>query len=75
MNTSWKVEKTLDMWMVFLYSTSKDIISETHEDLYNTTVADTMTGATLIFYEEAIANRVLEALKHAMDLCRGKEPF
>ena len=70
-----KVDKKVDKWEVWLLASSKVILSEEHEDLNNTTKSESQSGFCLTFYDESIAKRVLEAFKHAADLCRGKESF
>jgi hypothetical protein len=65
----------VDTWFVVLDATSKVILSEAHEDSNNTTKSESMDYAFLVFYEESITNRVLEAFKHAAALCKGKAPF
>ena len=67
--------KKLDRWTVDLNLTSKVVLNETHEDLNNTTKSEGQKWAFIIFYDESVAKRVLEAFKHAADLCRMKEPF
>ncbi len=67
--------KKVEVWTVSLDTTSKVILKETYEDITDTTKSDSLSRASLIFYEESIAKRVLEAFKHAADLCRGKEAF
>lgn len=62
-------------WVVRLDATSKVILDEDHDNLSDVTKTESDDFAILIFYEEPIANRVLEAFKHAAELCRGKEPF
>jgi hypothetical protein len=37
--------------------------------------SESVSVLNLRFRDEAIAQRVLDAFKHAADLCRGKEPF
>ena len=68
-----------DTWLVGLNASSKVILSETHEiglDGSNTTKSESEDRFTLGFLpDESIAKRVLEAFKHAAELCRGKEPF
>jgi len=75
LDSSNKIEKQVEEWNVYLNTASKVILSETHEDLNNSTKSESVNFAFLGFYEESIANRVLEAFKHAAELCRGKEPF
>jgi hypothetical protein len=65
----------LETWSVVLKAASRVILSETYEDLNNTTKSESWKDAAVVFYEESIAKRVLDAFKHAADLCRGKEPF
>jgi hypothetical protein len=67
--------KTLEVFDVELESTSNDILYEVHKTLDNSTEARSQDFALLFFYDESIAGRVLEAFKHAAELCRGKEPF
>jgi hypothetical protein len=64
-----------DKFDVELDSTAQDILYELHESVNNTTQTRSQDFAMFFFYDESIANRVLEAFKHAADLCRGKEPF
>jgi len=70
-----KLDRRLERWTVFLDASSKVILSETYEDLYKTTKSESQDWAFLTFYDEAMAKRVLEAFKHAADLCRVKDPF
>jgi hypothetical protein len=74
-STSSKIEKQLDEWDVYLDAISNAVLWETHEDLKNTTKSESVKFAVLSFYDESIANRVLEAFLHGAVLCRGKEPF
>jgi hypothetical protein len=67
--------KKLDRWIVDLSTSSKVVLDETHEDVNNTTKSQSQKWAFIIFYDESVAKRVLEAFKHAADLCRVKEPF
>lgn len=67
--------KQLEAWLLLLHATSKVSLAETHEDLKNTTKSESRNWVGIIFYEEAIARRVLDAFTHAARLCRGKEPF
>jgi S1-C subfamily serine protease len=67
--------KNLDTWMVVLKTGSNVVLSETHEDLKNTTKSESRDSAGIDFYDESTAGRVLEAFWHASNLCRGKEPF
>jgi hypothetical protein len=64
-------------WSVVLETESNVILSETHEPWYliGTTKNESTKTFIMTFNEESIAMRVLEAFKHAADLCRGKEPF
>lgn len=62
-------------WGVFLKTASKAVLHETHEDVFNKTVTESLDYAALDFSEESTAQRVSEAFKHAVELCRGKEPF
>ena len=66
-----------DRWgyRVFLGSKSKDISLARFQPNSQTPVTETTNGLFLKFKDESIANRVLEAFKHAADLCRGKEAF
>jgi len=67
---------TFEGWTVGLDSKSKLILSEEHEDLRNTTKNESAGVALMVFNDELIAKRVLEAFLHASDLCRKKkEPF
>jgi hypothetical protein len=63
-----------ESWAVPLQSKSQVILSESHEDLGNTTKSESVDSVALRFNDESMATRVLEAFKHAT-LCRGKEPF
>jgi hypothetical protein len=72
---SFKIDKQVETWTLFLEATSKVIHSETYEDLHKTTTSESRKWAFLIFYEEDMAKRVLQALNHAAELCRGSEPF
>jgi hypothetical protein len=65
----------VEVWTVVLHTTSKVILNETYEDLGDTRKSESSSVASLIFYEESIAKRVLDAFNHAADLCRGKEAF
>jgi hypothetical protein len=69
------VTPQIEEWAGVLYTTSKVILLEKHDGERNTNEIESLDFAGLIFYEESIAKRVLEAFKHAADLCRGKEPF
>jgi hypothetical protein len=75
LNDAHEIDKKVDRWIVSLDTTSKLVLSETHEDLSNTTTSESQNFAILVFYDESIANRVAAAFKHAADLCRKKEPF
>lgn len=68
-------EKKLERWTVELDATSKVILSETHQSLDNTTKTESQSWAFIPFFDESIAKRVLDAFKHAAELCRGKELF
>jgi hypothetical protein len=63
-----------DRWMyrLLLTTKSKDISVVTHTTINAT---DTSNLMVLCFNDESLANRVMEAFKHAADLCRRKEPF
>lgn len=74
-NVTLSDSKQLETWSLLLHATSKVILRETHEGLKNTTKSESQNWVGMIFYEESIARRVLEAFTHAADLCRGKEPF
>jgi hypothetical protein len=74
-STASKIDRQLDEWDVILNATTNAVLWETHEDLKNTTKSESAKFAVLSFYEESIANRVLEAFLHGAVLCRGKEPF
>lgn len=65
----------IDLWAVTLSAKSKVILSETHENQRNTSKSESGTAAFLWFFDETIANRVLEAFKHAVERCHAKEPF
>jgi hypothetical protein len=67
--------KKVDVWTVSLDATSRVILKNTYEEISDTAKSESLNRASLIFYEESIAKRVLEAFKHAADLCRGKEAF
>lgn len=73
--SSFKVDKTLDTWMVLLFTTPKVVLWESHENLKNTTTSEGKDYFGVMFYEESIAQRVLDAFRHAADLCRRKEAF
>jgi hypothetical protein len=64
-----------DKFEVELDSTAQDILYELHESANNTTQTRSQDFAMFFFNDEPIANRVLEAFKHAAELCRGREPF
>lgn len=76
-------EEQIDLWTVFLDATSKVILHESDDVMLhesrevrkNTTESASKNYAGLTFYDESVARRVLEAFKHAADLCRGKEAF
>jgi hypothetical protein len=70
-----QVDNTIGRWWVFLDAASKVVLSETHEGLHDTTQSEGTSYAFLVFFEESVAQRVLDALKHAADLCRGREAF
>jgi S1-C subfamily serine protease len=74
-STASKIDRQLDEWDVILNATTNAVLWETNEDLKNTTKSESAKFAVLSFYEESIANRVLEAFLHGAVLCRGKEPF
>jgi hypothetical protein len=67
-----------DRWVysVHLDSSSKGIISQ---DFYNSEpmigIPGPKYGLSLDFPDEALAQRVLAAFRHAADLCRSKEVF
>jgi hypothetical protein len=65
----------LDVFEVELDSNSEDILYEIRDDTGNVTLTRSQEFAIFWFYEESVATRVLQAFKHASDLCRGKEPF
>jgi hypothetical protein len=67
--------KEQETWTVVLDTKSNVILSETHEDLNNTTKTESQKSALMMFSDESIANRVLEAFKHAANLCPKKEAF
>ena len=67
--------KKIEHWIVTLHAASKVILDDTHEDLNNTTKSESRNWAFVVFDDESIARRVLEAFKHATELCRNKEPF
>jgi hypothetical protein len=78
LNNSWpRPEKitTFESWVVVLDTTSNVILSEGHESLHNTTKTENIKSAHIAFHDESVANRVVEAFRHATDLCRGKQPF
>jgi hypothetical protein len=70
-----KVDNTIETWWVFLDATSRVVLSESHDSLHDTTQNESTNYAFLVFAEESVAQRVLDAFKHAADLCRGKEAF
>jgi len=53
--------KKLDTWIVALDAKSAVILDETHEDLHNSTKSELRRFATIAFYNESLAERVLEA--------------
>ncbi len=65
----------IDFWIVGIETKSKVILEESYQSVGNIKKTESRDSAILIFYEESIANRVLLALRHAAELCRGKEPF
>ena len=65
----------LETWVVDLDAMSKGVHWETHEDPSNTTATSSQNFAFITFFDESVATRVLNAFKHAADLCRSKEPF
>lgn len=71
--------KSFDTWLIGLDAKSKVILSETEETgLDGRKTAKTESHDTLaigFLPDESMAKRILEALKHAAELCRGKEPF
>jgi S1-C subfamily serine protease len=75
LSKSFEVSKSLEAWVVTLKTTSKVMLSETHEDVRNTMKNEGQDRVSIGFYDKTIANRVLEGFNHGADLCRGKEPF
>jgi hypothetical protein len=49
LNDAYKIDKTVDRWIVSLDTTSKLVLSETHEDLNNTTTSESQNFAILVF--------------------------
>jgi hypothetical protein len=65
----------IETWAVLMSGTSKVILHQTHEDVFDKTVNESLDFAVLHFSEESTAKRVSDAFRHAAELCRGKEPF
>jgi hypothetical protein len=67
--------ETIEKPVVVLAASENVILSAEHEDLRDKTKAESGKDAFITFDDEPIANRVIEAFRHAADLCRGREPF
>jgi hypothetical protein len=70
-----KVVKTTTQWIAYFNADSKVILHETHEDVNKSVKSESLSFAYLIYDDEAVAKRVVEAFKHAAGLCRQAEPF
>jgi hypothetical protein len=66
-----------DQWeyVLNLTASSKGILAEDYYAGSGRSSTRTTDLVQLIFPEESLAQRVLEAFRHAGDLCRNKEPF
>ena len=80
-----KVPGKPELWSVALITKSNAILKETwtvivgagdsDENAPRTTQSESVNAAFMDFTEEATTKRVVQAFKHAADLCRGKEVF
>ena len=68
--SSFKVDKTLDTWGVLLRTTPKVVLWESHENLTNTTTSEGKDSFFVVFYEESIAQRVLDAFRRVSSTLR-----
>jgi hypothetical protein len=70
-----KVDNTIEASWVFLNTASQVVLSESYENLHDPHKSESTDYAFLVLFDESVAQRVLDAFKHAADLCRGKEAF
>lgn len=66
-----------DQWeyVLNLTASSAGILDQTYVSGLGRSSSRTTDAVQLMFPEESIAQRVLEAFRHAGELCRNKEPF
>ena len=70
------LSKSVEAWVVTLKTTSKVMLSETHEDVRNTTKNEGQDRVSIGFYDKTIANRVFWRGSTTVPIfAEEKEPF
>jgi hypothetical protein len=62
-------------YVLTLTATSKGILVDSYTASVRRSSSQMADQAQLLFADDSLAQRVLEAFRHAADLCRNKEPF